>query len=332
MTQSEPTPTQPHTRKTETARKRTVLDRVLERLSPLDLPAKDHVERYLHHKWRAHHKPKTIEGSFTSIMFFLAFYRASGKNDITEIARADLEAFVEHEQDRGIHISTVKTRTASIVAFLHFLMEQEILPLSLLKKAIRFKLPEALPRAMNPKDATRLIEVVNNARDRALILLLLRTGMRIGEVLGLEANDIDLKEKKVHLMEGEKNSRGRVVYLSQDAAFACKRWLSVRNPEAQYLFYGQGGRLSYSAARSCFVKYLKKARLDHKGYTVHCLRHTYASELLNAGMRLEVLQQLLGHEDIEITRRYARLTDKTREEEYFKAMALIEKGGIDGDY
>ena len=49
-------------------------------------------------------------------------------------------------------------------------------------------------------------------------------------------------------------------------------------------------------------------------------------------MRLEVLQQLLGHDDIEVTRRYARLTDRTREEEYFRAMARIEKGGIDGNY
>jgi site-specific recombinase XerD len=80
------------------------------------------------------------------------------------------------------------------------------------------------------------------------------------------------------------------------------------------------------------VKYLKDAGLAHKGYTIHCLRHTYASELLNAGMRLEVLQQLMGHQDIEVTRRYARLTDKTREEEYFRAMALIEKGEIDGEY
>jgi integrase len=49
-------------------------------------------------------------------------------------------------------------------------------------------------------------------------------------------------------------------------------------------------------------------------------------------MRLEVLQQLMGHQDIEMTRRYARLTDRTREEEYFKAMAVIEKGETDGDY
>ena len=71
-------------------------------------------------------------------------------------------------------------------------------------------------------------------------------------------------------------------------------------------------------------------RLAEASYSLHSLRHTFASELLNAGMRLECLQQLLGHSCIEMTRRYARLTDKTREQEYFKAMAIIEAGGIDG--
>ena len=199
--------------------------------APLDLPAKEHFENYLRHKWRVNHKPKTIEGSFTSIMLFLRFYGASGKSDIAQIERSDLEAFIEHEQDRGMYISTVKTRMASIIAFLHFLMEQDILSPSVLKKRIRLKLPETLPRAMNPKDVKKLIEVIDDARDRALILLLLRTGMRIGEALGLTMNDIDLTEKKVHLMEGEKNNMGRVVYLSHDALFALKRWLAIRNKE-----------------------------------------------------------------------------------------------------
>jgi len=124
-----------------------------------------------------------------------------------------------------------------------------------------------------------------------------------------------------------------VVYLSDDCLFALKRWLVQREKKTEFLFPGQGTTpICYSTARSCIMKYFKKAGLDHKGYTVHCLRHTMASELLNAGMRLECLQQLLGHQDIEVTRRYARLTDRTREEEYFRAMAIIEQGGIDGDY
>jgi site-specific recombinase XerD len=301
------------------------------RLSKLELPAKEHFESYLRYKARSNHKPKTIESSFTSIMLFLTFYGTLGKTDLKDLHRADLEAFIEHEQDRGMHITTVKTRTACIVAFLHFLIEQELIPGAALKKRIRFKLPDLLPRAMHPDDVKKLLSIIDHTRDRALILLLLRTGIRIGEALSLTINDLDLKGRKVHLYQGEKNDRGRVVYLSNDAVFSLKRWLRWRDPEQFVFARKEEAPLSYSAARSRFKRYLIEAGLEHKGYTVHSLRHTYASELLNAGMRLEVLQQLMGHQDIEMTRRYARLTDRTREEEYFRAMAKIEKGADDGN-
>jgi integrase/recombinase XerD len=222
MIQAKPTPHQPDSNN-ETGSQRTAIDRILERLAPLDLPAKEHVERYMRHKWRVNHKPKTMFSSFTSITLFLQFYGASGKSDIAELECSDLEAFIEHEQDRGLYISTVRTRMASLIAFLHFLIEQDILSSSPLKRRIKLKLPDTLPRAMNPKDVKKLIEVIDDARDRALILLLLRTGMRIGEALGLTMNDMDLKGKKILLMEGEKNNMERVVYLSNDALFALKR-------------------------------------------------------------------------------------------------------------
>jgi integrase len=82
---------------------------------------------------------------------------------------------------------------------------------------------------------------------------------------------------------------------------------------------------STPSSRRCVAKACLLWGAPHK-------RHTYASELLNAGMRLECLQVLLGHQDIEMTRRYARLTDNTRKNEYFKAMEIIEKGEIDGHY
>jgi site-specific recombinase XerD len=309
------------------------INRIFERLSPLELPAKEHFESYLRYKWRLNHKPRTIDSSFTSIMFFLDFYGKSGKTELKEVERSDLEAFIEHEQDRGMNISTVRTRMASIVAFLHFLLEQDLIPATVFKKRIRLKLPDALPRAMHPQDVKKLLSMIDHTRDRALFFLLLRTGIRIGEALGLTMNDVDLKERKVNLFLGEKNDMGRVAYLSNDAVFCLKRWFKWRDPEKRFVFYGKGDtHICYSTARTRFVKYLEEAGIAHKGYTVHCLRHTYASELLNAGMRLEVLQQLMGHQDIEMTRRYARLTDRTREEEYFKAMEIIEKGEIDGDY
>lgn len=333
MTETKPVIANPSNSSFEREREFTFLGRTLRRLSGLDVPAKEHFEEYLRHKWRANHKPRTIEGSFTSLMFFLEFYGKSGKSNITDIQRDDLEAFIEHEQDRGMNISTVRVRMAAIVAFLHFLMERDVLSPAVLKRRIRLKLPDVLPRAMNPQDVKKFLSTIDHTRDRALILLLLRTGIRIGEALALTMNDIDLKERKVHLVQGEKNNMGRVVYLSNDAKFCLQRWFRYRDPEKRYVFYGKGDApMCYSTARSRFFKYLEEADLGQRGYTIHCLRHTNASELLNAGMRLEVLQQLLGHQDIEVTRRYARLTDTTRAEEYFKAMAVIEKEEIDGDY
>ena len=311
----------------------TPIEKFLQKLSRLDLPAKEHFESYLRHKWRLNHKPSTLQGSFAAVKLFLELYRRSGKKDLSEMERADLEAFVEHLQDCGLKISTVRTKLACLIAFLHFLFEQDVISGSVLKRPMKLKLPEILPRAMHPADVKKLLSVIDNIRDRALILLLLRTGMRIGEALGLRLNDLDMRDRKVRLFQGEKNSMGRVVYLSEDVLSALKRWLRQRDQNKEFIFYGNSNKpICYSTGRSRFMRYIQKAALEQKGYTVHCLRHTFASELLNAGMRLECLQQLMGHQDIEVTRRYARLTDRTREEEYFRAMAIIEKGGINGQY
>lgn len=165
-------------------------------------------------------------------------------------------------------------------------------------------------------------------RDRALIVLLLHTGMRIGELLRVKMSDIILSERKILLYLGEKNLHGRIVYYSSDAEQALKKWLAIRDLSSEYLFYGYAGQeLSYVVAWMIMSKAVQKAGLGQRGYSLHSLRHTFATNMLNAGLRLEVLQQLLGHLSIEITLQYARISDITREDAYFKAMAVIEKGG-----
>jgi integrase len=308
------------------------IDRILQKISKLDLPGKEHFENYMLYKWRMNHKPSTLEGSFVAVSSFLIFYGGIGKSHIEEIANNDLEAFIEHEQDRGLKVTTVRTRLHSVFAFLRFLIEQDIIDGRILKRKIKLKVPDFLPRAIAPGDVRKILGVIREVRDRALILVLLRTGMRIGELLGLKLIDLDVHERKIHIYEGEKNCLGRVVYLSDDALMALGLWLKKRDKTKEYLFHGLRSHLCYTSARNIFTRYLRGTGLQHKGYTIHSLRHTFASELLNAGMRLECLQLLLGHRDIEMTRRYARLTDKSREEEYFRAMEIIEQGGINGAY
>jgi len=267
-----------------------------------------------------------LRNSLIAIDQFLDFITRAGKTHLEEITREDLGAWIEHGQDRGLKASTVKMRLRTLNAFLRYLIERDVIRPEVLSRRIIIKVPDALPRAMGPEDIRHLISVIDTIRDRAMILVLLRTGMRIGELLNTVVSEVNLKERKIEIYEAEKTRIGRVVYLSDDAIGALKAWLKKRDPHKASLFYGQGRhRLTYPAARAMFIKYLDRAGLSHKGYSLHCLRHTCATELLNAGMRLECLQQLLGHSSIEMTRRYARLTDTTREAEYFKAMSVVVK-------
>lgn len=309
-----------------------MIDHLLKKIVKDNLPGNEHLASYLRHQYRRNCRPSTLRNIHGTVGYFLKFLCSEGSGCLEEITKWDVEGFVEHEQDRGLKLSTVKTRLAVMKAFIHFLIEKKVLSEDVFPWKMKIKPPEILPRAMNPDDVSRLIKVEASRRDRAIVLSLLRTGMRIGELLNLTINDIDLKERKIMIHEGLKNRRGRVVYYSDDASDALKLWLKERKTNTEIVFYGQKGKpLSYPAARMAFVKYLKRAGLSDKGYTLHCLRHTYATELLNAGMRLECLGTLMGHTSLEVTRRYARLTDRTREKQYFKAMKIIEGGETDDD-
>jgi len=312
---------------------RTDFDRILHKLGEQKLPGTDHLEDYLLDRYRRNLRLSSIENSSAVIADFLKIVKRVGKNQLVQITRSDLEAYVEQEQDRGLKPSTVRFRLDVLKAFMRYLIEKDVISSDILFKRMIIKVPQSLPKAMEMEDETRLLSVIDNVRNRAIILLLLRTGMRIGELLNTRPHDIDLEGQKILIWEAQKNRIGRAVYFTEDARVALIAWYQRRNPVRTYIFYGmKGRRLTYAAARIMFCNYLSKAGLLDKGYTLHCLRHTNASSLLNAGMPLECLRELLGHQSVEVTRRYARLTNKTRQSEYFKAMDKIERGEIDGYY
>ena len=309
------------------------LDRILSKLQEEEIPGKGYVEQYLRNQYRRNLRSSTIRNSFRTIRSFLRAVKDWGKGYLEQISREDLARFVEYEQDRGSKASTVRMRLAIVKAFMRFLIETGVVDPDVISRRMIIKVPDSLPRAIEPDDEEKLLSVIDDVRNRAMILLLLRTGMRIGELLNTQVRDVNLKEQKINIWEAQKNRVGRVVYFSDDAHGALKAWLKIRDPKKELVFYAKGhNTMSYSAARAMFCKYLKKADLSHKDYTLHCLRHSNASSLLNGGMPLECLKELLGHSSVEVTRRYARLTNKTREKEYFKAMSKIERGEIDGHY
>ncbi|MCL7413684.1 MAG: tyrosine-type recombinase/integrase [ANME-2 cluster archaeon] len=309
------------------SRRRRIINRAVDRLEQSGLPGSEFAIAHLYDKYRRNLSATTLQQTGRVALAFLSFFQENNGQNFERITRKDIAAFVEREQDRGLHITSVKHHLATVYAFLQFLVDNQILSADILLKKIRIRLPEVLPKAIPAEDQKRLLAVIQNKRDRALILLLLHTGMRIGELLQVTMADIVLPERKILLYIGEKNMEGRVVYYSSEAEKALRAWLKIRKPDQTHLFYGNRQKqLSCTRAWMIMHDYLKKAGLAGKGYSLHSLRHTFATNLLNAGLRLEVLQQLLGHRSIDVTLRYARMSSTTRENEYFKAMAVIEKG------
>jgi integrase/recombinase XerD len=308
-------------------KRRSAVDRFCHRLEESNFTGSDLAIEYLREKYSHNLAASTLKQSGGIVLSFLGFLEDCDA-DIRCLTRKDISGYVERDQDNGLTAGAIRTKLRALYTFIHFLVEKGILPYEFLHKKIRIKPEELLPRAIPAQDIKSLLSVIGNIRDRALILLLLRTGMRIGELLNVKISDIRQSERKILLYQGSKNFQGRVVYFNEDAEDALKRWLEIRNPQKTFLFYSRSREtISYVAAWIVMRKALDAAGLSDKEYSLHCLRHTFATDMLNAGLRLEVLQQLLGHQSAEITRRYARMSDPTRETEYFKAMAIIESGG-----
>jgi integrase/recombinase XerD len=313
-------------------KRRATLNRFCKRLEKSGVAGADLAVAYLQEKYSHNLAAATISQAGGVLLSFLQFL-AESSVDFFQLTSQDIGRFIERDQDNGLKSGAISTKLRALYAFIRFLVDKEILSYELLHKKIRLKREAPLPKAIPPEDIKSLLLAVRGIRDRALILLLLRTGMRIGELLDVTMSSLHLSERKILIYQGEKNYLGRVVYYSKDAELALRSWLAIRNPTKSFLFYSKNRQnISYVAAWTVMKKAIRAAGLSGKGYSLHSLRHTFATDMLNAGLRLEVLQQLLGHKSVEITLRYARMSDITREAEYFKAMSTIENGGVHESY
>ena len=230
------------------------------------LPNQEHVIRYMRHKFRVNCKPNTIRNAYFGIFSFFRFLESSNRNtDLDQLTRSDMEAYIEHEQDNGKQSGTLKTRLWSLYGFFHFLRPDKLVPPDLVERKIHIKVPSPLPKSIDPDDEAKLLSVIDNVRDRAMIMLLLRTGMRIGELLSTKMDDIDLQEQLIRIYESDKTGNGRVVYFSNDAAEALYLYLQERDFRKERLFYSYKDSLSYTAAWARFKHYIDKAGLAHKG-------------------------------------------------------------------
>ena len=214
----------------DVSNKRRLLAKLALQFQALGLTGQDPAQNFILHLYRRNCRQNTLASYGGGLRLFLEFLRDRGKSQMEALTREDLEAFVEHEQDRGLKPLTVKTRLSLVKAFVRYLINQEVVQPEVLSRSLKIKVPELLPKAMDPEDVKKLLMVLHHVRNRAMILLLLRTGMRIGELLNTTVNDLNLRERKIVILQAEKTQVGRVVYFSDDAREALLAWLAERLP------------------------------------------------------------------------------------------------------
>jgi site-specific recombinase XerD len=243
---------------------------------------------------------------------------------LSEVAPKEIGAYVDHLLRKRRTPKTITCHLQTIRLFFDYLMNEEARSMVNPITRISLRLPKPLPRHLKDNQVTELLGVITDLRDRAMFMLMLRCGLRVQEVAELTVDAVEYGRRQIFVFHG-KGAKDRVVYMSEDAHSALLAYLEKRSSKAKGLFLVQKGPmkgkpLSVRGIQKRIEYYARKSSLD---VSCHRLRHTMATQLLNADAGLATIQDLLGHGQITTTQRYCRVANLKVQRDYYKAMQIV---------
>ncbi len=260
----------------------------------------DIINQFIQQLSIAGYAKQTIKSYTSALKKFLDYVAQLNSPQITEKEIADY-LFICAEQ-RKYAFSSMKHVTASI----KFLYQQ------VLKKPVpeildtRFKKPVKLPVVLSQQEVERLIAVTTNLKHKTILLLIYSAGLRLGELLNLKLGDIDSAAMRLHI-RCAKGKKDRYVMLSENVLNYLRQYYQHYHPK-DYVFEGQhGGQYSPKSVQNTFKRAMQKANIRKKA-TVHTLRHSFATHLLDNGTDIRYIQELLGHKKLETTQIYTHVS------------------------
>ena len=168
------------------------------------------------------------------------------------------------------------------------------------------KIEHRLPVVFSTEEVALLLKTVVNLKHKCMLFIVYSGGLRRSEVVNLKVSDIDFDRKQIRIRQG-KGSKDRYTILSDKAAEVVKQYLKAYNPST-WLFQGQnGGKYTTNSIQKLFKRALEKAAIN-KEATLHSLRHSFATHLLEQGVNLRYIQVLLGHSSPKTTQIYTQVT------------------------
>jgi site-specific recombinase XerD len=304
--------------------------RLLRHLACLEHVSSEQVITYLQTLHARAYAPDTLYAVAGAVKKFVLLLpesrRAFVSSDLARSESRDLDTFIAAARAAGLAPSTINNKLSLLHEFFAFLIEEgAITHQPLLRHRHHVAAPTTLPKPMPEADLVRFFKVIDSIRDRVLFLLMLRCGLRVSEACALAWDDVDLPALTLRV-DGGKGDVDRMAYLAPDVARALRLW-QARRSGAPYLFPSRKVHGAHLGRRNVFMlmkQYLRQAGITG-GYSPHCLRHTFATQLLNAGVTLEVLKELMGHRSVQMTLRYTELYETTKRRQYDEAMGRITR-------
>ncbi len=260
-------------------------------------------------------------------------YMTAARRDITKANKMDIRDYVDTLRSRGCITKTVAHHLQALHSLYEYLIFEEVLEVNPVDEVRRRYLSSYkrdgeshTHKLISIEDAARLIDALLDVRDKTLLLLLFKTGMRRGELLSLDVDDVDLVDQSILLKKTKKRSN-RTVYFDNEAARYLKRWLTLREERqngSRALFIGPSGkRMSKSAVHYTIVKAATRIGLhdpssdrmeDH--FSPHCCRHWLVTHLLRAGMPREHVKWIRGDSMRDAIDLYYHIDPKDVKESY----------------
>lgn len=255
----------------------------------------------------------------------LAIFKRKMEGHLVEDIRPrHVDEYVNSLVDAGYKPSTINRRLAAVASFYAYLTASgRQISCPVIPRRHYLREPQRLPRPVAEQDLRKFFSAIRDVRDRAMFTLMLRCGLRIGEVSALKMNDLYLGESPSRIILHGKGSRERTIFLSPEAEHDLRIWLGVRlKVNCEYVFISyQKKKLSTTSIN---VRVNTVCRESGISLTAHRLRHTFADTLLSAGMPITSIQKLMGHRFVETTQTYAQANDAQVQTDFYAACEKIE--------
>jgi integrase/recombinase XerC len=283
--------------------------------------APDTIASFCAYLQRRNYSPHTVDNYGRDLRLFFGLV---DKEPCTVSGR-DVTQFIEYQRACQRTATTINRRLHALQHFFEYLAtERQTLDSNPVKPSHFLRRGRPLPKALSPDHVRRLFAQITHPLDYALYLLMLRCGLRVSEVARLTPSDLDWDQQSLRITQG-KGRKDRIVSVAADVLAALRTCGEVRPagmPDA-ILFWNQKRPQHPLSSKGIQKKLERYAKAANVKASCHSLRHTFASNLLEAGAEVIAIKDLLGHASIQSSERSAKLSNQRVKQVYQQTMRKV---------